>query len=83
MSIWKLLKIYKVILKIVFARNHRYPNDNLYKDSEVLDVRQIHTLTLVLHWRKSGLGTKLNELRYQTSYKYQCFDIPRMNKSIG
>lgn len=67
----------KWILIIMLRKTYSYPSHDLYKEPELLDIRQIYILTLFIHRRKYGIDIKLNDNRYLTRHKDEYVDRPR------
>lgn len=70
----------KRFLKIILKRPFIYPSDLLYKEANVLDVRQLYFFetTCRYHYKKHLL---IKNLSY--SFRRQPHQIPKMQKSVG
>lgn len=75
--------VQKWILKIMLNRPYTYPSEDLYKEAEIMDIRQVFALTLLLHQRKNISLAKNIDHKYNTRTRINSIDIPRMLKTIG
>lgn len=75
--------IQKKFLKIIFQKNITYPSDQLYKESKILDMRQLYFLTIIIFVFKHK-NTLVNiEHNYHTRYRLNSHLTPTCQKSIG
>lgn len=73
----------KWILKIIFSRSYTYPSDDLYKESKILDIRQLFFQNLILYQYKN-LNTKdIIAHNHDTRHREKSIAVPKMSKTVG
>lgn len=76
--------IQKLFLKIMTSKNKCYPSDLLYKESGVLDIRQIYAFRIVCLQHKSKQQLKLIDHDHDTRYKKEKqIQTSKTDKTIG
>lgn len=70
-------------LRIMLKREARYPTDELYTESRILDIRQLHYFNINLNQYRNRQTLTLPEHNYETRQKNILFKTPAMHKSIG
>lgn len=75
--------IQKKILKIIYLKKHTYPSDELYKETETLDMRKLYFLSVVLHIFKHKNTLVDIEHTYETRHRLTSHQTPACQKSIG
>lgn len=73
----------KWILKIIYNKNLTYPTRDLYKDSGVLDLRQLFCLHIIIYTYKNRDDIKSIDHKYNTRYKQNSCLKSRSEKTIG
>ncbi|KAJ8976091.1 hypothetical protein NQ317_011580 [Molorchus minor] len=76
----KLEVIQKWILKIIYSKCYTYDSDDLFKESGLMDTRQLFGVALILHQRKNIVSI---EHLYSTRYKINKVFVPKMAKTVG
>lgn len=79
----KLEIIQKRIIKIIFNKTNLYPSEELFKESKLLDLRQLYFLNTVVHQYKNKRSLIEIEHTYNTRYKSTHYKTPRTTKCIG
>lgn len=79
----RLNSIQKWILKTIFGKNRTYPSDKLYKENNVLDIRQLFCLNMLLNIRKNKINIEPIRHNYNTRGKQHSHIMPRCDKTIG
>lgn len=73
----------KWALKIIFGKNRRYPTNLLYKDANVLDIRQLYFFKIIVLIHKKKI--KLDDIAHahNTRHKSGHVNIPKTRKEIA
>lgn len=75
--------IHKWILKVIFKKRRTYPSDDLFKESGLLDIRQIYASTALLRQFKLKQETSYLDHYYETRYKNIICKKRKCKKAIG
>ena len=73
----------KWLLKIVFQKEYLFPSDNLFKESGILDLRQLFFKQLALIQFKKKNSVNFVNHKYSTRYKDNTMVVPNVIKTIG
>lgn len=79
----KLEKIQKHILKIIYKKIYTYPSDELFIESQILDIRQLFCLAILIRQHKNKGELKEIEHTYQTRYRINATRVPKVEKTIA
>lgn len=79
----KLGNTQKFILKTILNKGYKYPSDLLYRESGILDIRQIYCLSALKYSYKNNLHRQKIEHQHSTRYKKDHCPTPRSNKTVG
>ena len=74
--------IQKWILKIIYRREKTYPSDDLFRESEVLDIRQLYSYNVLMLQRKHNL-ISFPDHDYNTRHKRTVGVKIKCKKAIG
>ena len=73
----------KWILKIIFQKEYLSPSDELYRDSGMLDLRQLFFSQLAFKQYKRKNSNSYVKHKYSTRQRENTFLIPNIKKTIG
>lgn len=79
----KLIVVQKRILKIMIKKDVTYPSNTLYKETSLMDPRQLFFYHSNIYQHKTQTNLKKNEHTYNTRNKNYTYLPPRMQKTIG
>lgn len=79
----KLIIVQKKILKIMFNKEITYPSERLFKETRLLDPRQLFFYHSMLHQQKTKHNLKKGDHKYNTRNKDNLYLPPFMKKAIG
>lgn len=75
--------IQKWILKIMFKKDRNYASDDLYRVSNLLDIRQLYALTTLSYLRRNQNMLNFKTSAYGLRNTQEILRIPSMKKTIG
>lgn len=79
----KLEIIQKWIIKIILGKCYTYPSNDLYREANIFDLRQLFCQNMLIHQYKNKADLKNIEHDYNTRHKEQAIQVPRTDKTIG
>lgn len=80
----KLEVLQKKILKIMFKKENTYPSKALFKESGLLDIRQLYMCNTLMYLYKNKHLMKKVDHQYETRNKAELFiQVDRMKKALG
>lgn len=79
----KLNTVQKYILKIIYRKLSTYPSDELFKQSGVLDVRQLFCLSMLKNIKRGCITLQSINHSHDTRTRKNNIFQPRCEKSIG
>lgn len=76
--------IQKSIIKIIFDKNRRYPTEQLFIETKLLDIRQIYCYNMLIHQFHNNTTNEAAEHNHNTRIKTKKnLRTLRMQKAIG
>ncbi|KAJ8947516.1 hypothetical protein NQ318_004993 [Aromia moschata] len=75
--------IQKKILKIIYSREAPYSSEELYRESEVLDIRKLYFLSVILYQYKNKNSLLDIKHNYPTRCRLNTYQVPSCHKTIG
>lgn len=75
--------VQKYIIKVIYRKAPTYPSDELFRESKLLDTRQLYSLSMLKHINKGNILINNLEHSHDTRNKINSFVLPSCNKSIG
>ena len=73
----------KWILRIIYGKSRNYPSDDIYKISEIFDLRQLFSLKILLFSFKNKKLYKPVQHQYTTRNKENNYQNSKATKTIG
>lgn len=71
------------ILRIIYGKPLMFSNDSLYRESGMLDIRQLFCLSMLINMKKSKITSDPVDHCYNTRNRSSSLNIPRCEKNIG
>lgn len=75
--------IQKWILKIIYNKCYTYPSNDLYREAEILDLRQLFCKTMLIHLYNTKKNLQNIHHSHDTRYKINASQVIRTDKTIG
>lgn len=73
----------KWIIKIMYGKCYRYPTNQLYEESQLLDIRQLFCQILLLNqYKQKNISLPITH-KHNTRYKQHSVTLSMANKTIG
>ncbi|KAK9872899.1 hypothetical protein WA026_020252 [Henosepilachna vigintioctopunctata] len=79
----KLETVHKWVIEIIWVKSYQYPSDELYKVSQLLDIRQLYYMALSRYQRQNISNASLNIHNHNTRIRGKLLKYPPMTKTIG
>ena len=75
--------IQKLFIKIMYKKSYRYPSNNLYSETKLLDFRQLFCQNILMHLFKNKNTIPNKDHKYGTRHKQNSLQQPHAVKTIG
>lgn len=79
----KLTVVQKWVLRIIYNKDYNYASDDLYKETEIFDLRQLYCSNMLTYNFKNKNNITPIEHQYETRNKENKCINPRCKKTIG